>query len=474
VAENAKHGNTESPLDFARGGRKHGETNWLSSVFLCFCVSVIAFGAACATKAPPAVAGAPKHSDFMFPTAPADTPPALTAQLDRGWQYLQFDDVRSAEREFAAALKQQAAFYPAEAALGYAALARRNAKEAGEHFDRALAAEAAYVPALVGRGEAMLELNRDADALASFESAVAYDASLTELRARVDVLKLRATQDTLARAKKAADAQRWDEARTAYERAIAASPDSAFLYRELAAVEQKSGQAQLALGHYRKAVEMDANDAHSHAAIGAILEGQDDVVAALAEYDKARALDPGEVPDGVVARVRAKAALARLPAEYRVIPSAITVGRAEIAALIGVRLEGLVARARPRQAIITDLRGHWAEPWITAVVRAGIMDTLPNYQFDPGTRVRRGDLALTVSRVLSLIAADNPQLGQRWLGARVQIGDVAPEHLSYPAVSMVVASGAMPLEGRNFDLLRNVTGAEALEVIGRIEALAPR
>jgi tetratricopeptide (TPR) repeat protein len=410
----------------------------------------------------------------MFPTAPADTPPALTAQLDRGWQYLQFDDVRSAEREFAAALKQQAAFYPAEAALGYAALARRNAKEAGEHFDRALAAEAAYVPALVGRGEAMLELNRDADALASFESAVAYDASLTELRARVDVLKLRATQDTLARAKKAADAQRWDEARTAYERAIAASPDSAFLYRELAAVEQKSGQAQLALGHYRKAVEMDANDAHSHAAIGAILEGQDDVVAALAEYDKARALDPGEVPDGVVARVRAKAALARLPAEYRVIPSAITVGRAEIAALIGVRLEGLVARARPRQAIITDLRGHWAEPWITAVVRAGIMDTLPNYQFDPGTRVRRGDLALTVSRVLSLIAADNPQLGQRWLGARVQIGDVAPEHLSYPAVSMVVASGAMPLEGRNFDLLRNVTGAEALEVIGRIEALAPR
>jgi hypothetical protein len=32
----------------------------------------------------------------------------------------------------------------------------------------------------------------------------------------------------------------------------------------------------------------------------------------------------------------------------------------------------------------------------------------------------------------------------------------------------------MPLEGRDFDLLRNVTGAEALEVIGRIEALAPR
>jgi tetratricopeptide (TPR) repeat protein len=382
------------------------------------------------------------------------------------------DDMRSAEREFAAALKQQATFYPAEAALGYAALARKNAKEAGDHFDRALTGDAAYVPALLGRGAAMLELDRDADALASFEKAIAADPSLTDLRGRVEVLRLRATQDTLARAKKAADAQRWDEARTAYEQAIAASPDSAFLYRELGGVEQKAGQTALALSHYRKAVEMDATDAHSHAAIGAILEGQEDVLGALESYERARAIDPNEVSDAVVSRVRARAALARLPAEYRAIPSATTVSRAEVAALIAIRLETLVARARPRQAIITDVRKNWAEQWITAVVRAGIMNTLPNYQFDPGTRVRRGDLALIVSRVLSLIAADNPELARRWQGARVQIADVEEGHLSYPAVSMAVASGAMPLGGGNFELLRNVTGAEALDVIGRLEALA--
>lgn len=464
MVENALHGNTET--------RKHRETKWLFSVFLCFCVSVIAFGAGCATKAPPAVAGAPKHPEFIFPKAPDNASPELKAQLDRGWQYLQLDDIRNAEREFGGALKQQAAFYPAEAALGYAALARKNAKDAGEHFDRALTADAAYVPALVGRGEAMLELNRDADALANFEAAVARDPSLTGLRARVDVLRLRATQDTLGRAKKAADAQRWDEARAAYEQAIAASPESAFLYRELAGVEQKAGQTPLALTHYRKAVEIDSGDAHAHAAIGGILEGQDDVLGALAEYERARALDPSEVPEAVVTRVRAKAALARLPAEYRAIPAATTLNRAGLASLIGVRLEGLVARARPRQAIITDLRGQWAERWITAVVRAGIMDTLPNYQFDAATRVRRGDLALTVSRVLSLIAADKPEVAKRWLGARVQVGDVGPGHLSYPAVSMAVASGAMPLVGANFDLLRNVSGAEALEVIGRLEVLA--
>jgi hypothetical protein len=35
-----------------------------------------------------------------------------------------------------------------------------------------------------------------------------------------------------------------------------------------------------------------------------------------------------------------------------------------------------------------------------------------------------------------------------------------------------VAAGVMPLSGNNFELLRPVTGAEAMEIIGRLEALA--
>ena len=37
---------------------------------------------------------------------------------------------------------------------------------------------------------------------------------------------------------------------------------------------------------------------------------------------------------------------------------------------------------------------------------------------------------------------------------------------------MAVASGVMPLTNGNFELLRAVTGAEAMEIIGRLEALA--
>ena len=101
------------------------------------------------------------------------------------------------------------------------------------------------------------------------------------------------------------------------------------------------------------------------------------------------------------------------------------------------------------------------------------MDTQPNYTFQPGARVRRGDLAQTVSRVLGVIAANKPEQGKTWLSARAKIADVAPTHLNYPAVSQVVAAGVMSLDEKGaFQLLRPVTGAEVVEVVTRLEALA--
>ena len=457
--------------------RRHGGLSYKSSVtpslrgLYVTCV-FLAILVGCAPKVPPVATGAPKHPDFVFPAVPQGTRPELASRIDHGWQYLQLDDYRNAEREFAAALKQQPSFYPAETGMAYLALARGNEGDASSRFEKALQGDGGYVPALIGRGQALLELDRDADALASFEAALARDPSLTDLRSRVDVLKFRAIQDMLARAQAAADARRWDEAASIYLQAIAASPESGFLYRDLAAVEQRAGQSASALAHYRKAVEIDPGDARSHAGIAAILESQGDVVGALAAYERARTIDPGEVPEGALPRLRAAAALAKLPPEYREIPAGAAVTRADIAALVGVRLEPLIARARPRQVIITDIRGHWAQPWIAPVVRAGVMDTLANYEFEPRRQVRRGELATTVSRVMLLIGAAKPDLVKKLVGARVTIGDVPSTHLSYPAVAVAVASGVMPLSNGNFELLRGVSGAEAIDVITRLEALA--
>jgi tetratricopeptide (TPR) repeat protein len=420
---------------------------------------------------PPAPA-TPRYPEFRYPAAPQGADTIQVTRLERAWRYLQADNQRNAEREFQAALKLQPSFHPAATGLGYVELARRDAKDAVTFFDRALEADGAYVPALVGRGQALLELGREGDALASFEAAVKGDPSLTNLQSRIAVLRFRAVQDNLARAKAASDAGRLSEARTAYGQAIAASPDSAFLYRELALVERKGGDDAAALEHFQKAVSLEPADANSHAQIGTILEQRGDLPGALTAYEKAHAIDPAEVPSDRIARLRETVALAKLPAEYRAIGGTPAVSRADVAAMLGVRLSGLIANTRPRQSIVTDVRGHWAQQWITAVVRAGVMDTQPNYTFQPNARLRRGDLAQTVARVLSLIAVAKPAAAKTWQSAKQKIADVPPSHLSYPAVSMAVASGVMPLESGSFQLLRPVTGAELTDVVTRLQALA--
>ena len=163
-----------------------------------------------------------------------------------------------------------------------------------------------YVPALIGRGRVLLELDRDAEALASFEAALAKDPSLTDLRSRVDVLRFRAMQDLLAKAQTATDARRWDEALAIYQQAIAASPDSAFLYRDLASVEQKQGAPLRRSSIIAKPSSSTPSDARSLAAVAAILDSQGDAVGALSTYERARALDPSEVPENVIARLRAR------------------------------------------------------------------------------------------------------------------------------------------------------------------------
>lgn len=429
----------------------------------------------CAAKAPvmPPAPSTPKHPEYRYPTVPPAADAAQTTRIERGWRLLQADNLRAAEREFESALKLQPAFHPAQTGMGYLGLARNEATQAVASFDRALATDAAYVPALVGRGQALLELKRDGEALSSFEAALKADSSLTDLRGRIDVLRFRAVQDNLARAKAASDAGRWPEARAAYNQAIMASPDSAFLYRDLALVERKAGERPQALEHFQKAISLDAADARSLAQIGEILEEQGDIEGALSAYEKARAIEPGEVPTSRLDKLKDSLAVARLPAEYRAIPSAPGATRADVAALLGVRLESVLARPAARQAVVTDLRGHWAERWILAAVRAGVMDTQPNYTFQPSARVRRGDLAQTVSRVLALIAASKPDVGKTWLSARAKVTDVAPTHLSYPAVSQAVAAGILSLDDKGaFQLLRPVTGAEVVEAVSRLEALA--
>ena len=213
-------------------------------------VASLLLASACAPKTMPApVVTAPKFPDSCrppFPPALADS--AAAAGDDRAAGVSAGRRPQNAEREFAAALKTHAGVLSRRAALGYVELARKDAKAALAAFrSRRRARQPALTRSALARTRTGAAGARTATPTRSraFEAALAADPSLTDVRRRaIEVLKFRDVEQELAPGARGREGRR---ARRSASRpitaAIASSPDSAFLYRELAAVERQKGDS---------------------------------------------------------------------------------------------------------------------------------------------------------------------------------------------------------------------------------------
>ena len=435
---------------------------------------LVAVGA-CVQKVPLPAISTPQFPDFLAPVVPAEfegTPAADRG--DRGWRFLQAGDLMNARREFSTALEAAPAFYPADVGLGYVDLAASDPQSALIHFDRTLARQPAEPSALVGLGEANLGLNREDEALAAFEAASAAAPSLRKIAQRVEVLRFRGAERRIVAARAAAGGGRIEEAIRAYAAAIANSPGSAFLYRELAGVERQRGDAAAALAHFRTALDLDPSDPGSLTGLGDLLEASGEFDAAAKAYADAIAVEPTAVRQARFDVLRARAELERLPVQYRAIEQAPEITRGELAALIGVRLAPLLqpdvhVDAEP----ITDVREDWAASWILTVARAGVMEPFANHAFQPRSPVQRIELAQAVERLLARVAVRKPAAARAWETARLPFTDLASGHLAYPAASAAVASGVLAVApDGSFRPSVAVTGGDAVATIERLEALA--
>ena len=394
--------------------------------------------------------------------------------VDLGWRYLQIDDLRGADREFSAALKSSAMMYPAHAGHGYVALARRDFDRALTAFDVALGADRFYVPALVGRGQALLALRREGEALAAFDAALAADPSLTDVRQRAEVLRFRGLQDVIEAARSAAKSGRAPEARAAYERAIAASPDSAFLYRELGVLERRAGNSGQALSRLRRATELDPLDEIALVQLAELLEAGQDFVGAEVAYRKAVALNPSpeleaRTRHGRQERARGAAAAGVQGRPHLRAADAWRARRAHRGSARAPRARGSEASGRGHRHART-LGGN--------VDRGGGQRRHHRALREPHLPTRRGHPPRRPGD------GDQPPAGgdRVWrsglrarLAERPVIADMNQRHNQYAAAAAAVSSGVMPLlEGGRFQVERVVSGSEAVEVLDRVRTLSVR
>ena len=430
--------------------------------------------AACASNppaAPPPDVPA-RFPEFERPDPPAGlaAPPRVLDQHAIGWRRLQAGDLRGAERDFTEVLQRAPDFYPAHAALGYANLADGDARDAASDFETALRSNSRYLPALLGLADAQLALKDDLAAVETMERILAADPGREAIRTRLDLLKFRQVQTLIDEGRRARDANRLDDSLELFERALKLSPSSPVILRELALVELRRDATEAAEAHARQAVTLNPYDADTHATLGEVLEARGDYTEAAASFSRAAAIDTSY--RARVDRLREKLAVDTTPAELKELPTAATVTRGTLAALIGARLDAMLSRAPARvTSVATDVRGHWAAASIVRVIQAGVMEISPNHTFQPAAIVRRGDLARVVAQLVGLAGAGRPEL-TTWRTARPRFVDLPPSNLFYAPAALAVTAGAMSVDGDRFAPLGPATGAEVIAAIARVEQIA--
>ena len=424
----------------------------------------------CAPKARPNLGSPLAWRVPEVPAALAGNPAKI--RYDEAWAQVQRGDVGAAERAFDDISRRAPEFYPAAASLGELRLHRQQYAAAAAMFDRALAANPSYLVALSGAADARLGAGDDAGALKALTALAAADPSRTDAARRLDVVRLRVAQSELALAERAKSDGKMAEAALHLQRAMDATPENGAVLRALSSLELVMGREDVAEQRARQALVIDPQDPVGYVVLGDALEAQGRFSDAVAAYDRALVLDPRPMWRERRDVLKASAESTSLPPQYRAISQSAAVMRADVAAVLGVRLAGALSLAPDRSAtVVTDVRGHWAARWILPVVRAGWVEALPNHTFQPGAVVRRADLAAVVAAVLLDVAAQRPRDLSRWRGARPVFADVTRDHAAYVFAAVAVASGVMSAEGDRFSPARAVTGTELAATIARLEGL---
>jgi tetratricopeptide (TPR) repeat protein len=432
---------------------------------------------ACASRPPaPGAPITPKFPDYPTPVVPPDltAAPELVTRHERAWTRLQSGDPRGASREFNDIVKKAPDFYPAHTGLGYALLASKDFEDASQHFAAATTHNERYLPAWLGRAEAELALGNDAATIIALERIVALDPAREEVKSRLELLQFREVQSLIEAGRTARQAGRYAEATASFQQALDRSPTSRTILHELAMTERDAGMLDLAERHARRALTLDDRDAESYALLSTILERLGRLEDALIAMDRAVGLDPR--PDWRDRReaLTRIAEAARIPVEVRELRSAETVTRAQAAAYIGIHLEPLLSRTTRRvAAVVTDVRNHWAAPWILQVTQTGVMEAFPNHTFQPSNTIRRGDLARIAMRLIEL-APQRRAEAARWRSTRPRFADLPAGNLFYPAAAFAVSAGAMTADGDRFFHTRPATGQEFAAAVDRVRQLTGR
>jgi tetratricopeptide (TPR) repeat protein/S1-C subfamily serine protease len=201
--------------------------------------------------------------------------------LERGNQLWRLDRFSEAVEAFDQAIALEPEFiHLAYYGKGLALEGEDENEAALESLELATETEPNFAPAFLGKSLVLRKLNRPEEALVAIEQAISLQNNNANLYNEKALIL--------------SELKRYPEAEAAHNQAIKLNPRSAF-YSNRGVLYDNQGKVDLALADYNKALALNPNDADACNNRGLLYYNQGKVDLALADYNQALELDPNNV-----------------------------------------------------------------------------------------------------------------------------------------------------------------------------------
>lgn len=385
-------------------------------------------------------------------------------RFEDAWKSFTDGKIKKAQKDWSSLLKKHSDSSSLLTALSYIDFTEQQPALAVAKLDAALRADPRYLPAVQ-------TLARYFTTQKDYEKAYRFTSTLVELRpedaqarSALEELRLLVTDYWIAEAHSARAKAKWQEAESAYVRAMAVAPELETLSRELGDIYTYEGKWVKAEKSYLQAIRLDATDTEARKKLADVYvrtnqrEKAESLLKELADQDS-QDEEIKSMLDKILAQLNPEEEALR---EVRQHPQ---INRGDFGAMMAIRFPFLKEFLTGPPVILTDLGSHWGRKYLPLVAGLDLIPASPNHRFRPTITLRRYEVATAIDHLLALVNR-RPNVDI----SRTNISDVPRTNPHRDAIARMVTLHLMQLDSNDrFFPQAGLSGAEAFKILDAVE-----
>lgn len=421
----------------------------------------------CVTVAPP-----PPSLYIESLPQPLVTPLTLEEriQMSEAWDLLRQGRPDKAEKAFLR-LGTENPLYTV--GLGYASLLVDDFPAAEERLKQAAAEGPVALLAHEGLVQLYQKTGDEDKAFNELREVLKIDPSNAWAKEGYEGLKAQKTEQAVSAAREAAAGGDNQAAKESYLKALHYSPELVDVHLALAGIYKGENNLSSTLVHLKAAVEGAPSNVKALQTYAEALAEAKQYERSLDFYQRVLELDSqNQAARRQVEELKNKLGIVELPSRYNDIPLSAAVTREDLAALLAVKLQGVLGETAAQPPIMIDISASWASKFILKVTSLGLLMVHSNHAFQPKRTITRAELAETLFRTIQYLEKKGHKFIPLIPPDRLQIADITTDRFDYEPISQVLSYQVMELyPDRTFRPDQPVPGPEAIKTFDILLAL---